>query len=259
MPKLSIITVNYNNIKGLERTVMSVLSQNWKNFEYIIIDGGSTDGSKELLEANSSSLSYWTSEPDKGIYNAMNKGIRVAKGDYLFFLNSNDKLNNKNAIQNAANHLINEDIVYFNIKVVADGGSYIKECPSKLSFQYLHNDLPPHQSTFLHKSLFEKYGYYDENLKIVADWKFLLLALLKHNATYKHVDQIFSTFYQGGISSQEGSFEVMEKERELVLKSEFPILMHDVEENFRLNRVLRNLRKSKKIKLLIRLGLLEKF
>ncbi len=124
--------------------------------------------------------------------------------------------------------------------------------------KYLHNDLPPHQSTFLHKSLFEKYGYYDENLKIVADWKFLLLALLKHNATYKHVDQIFSTFYQGGISSQEGSFEVMEKERELVLKSEFPILMHDVEENFSKSSV-KKFGKSKKIKLLIRLGLLEKF
>jgi glycosyltransferase involved in cell wall biosynthesis len=256
---LSIITINYNNKIGLERTIKSVQEQTFTNFEHIIIDGGSNDGSKELIEANKFSLSYWVSEPDKGIYNAMNRGIRVAKGDYLFFLNSSDKLNDKNAIRNAVVHLINEDIVYFDIKVVAIGESYIKECPNKLSFNYLYNDLPPHQSTFLHKSLFEKYGYYDESLKIVADWKFLIIVLLKYNATYKHVNETFSTFYEGGISSKEGSFEAMKKERELVLKSEFPILMNDVEENFRLNRVIRNLRKSKKINLLVRLGLIEKF
>lgn len=256
---LSIITINYNDKLGLERTVKSVQEQSFTNFEHIIIDAGSTDGSKELIEANKSSFSHWVSEPDKGIYNAMNKGIRKAKGDYLFFLNSGDFLGGKNALENASRHLGDKDIVYFNINVEAEGKSYIKNCPSKLSFRYLHNNLPPHQSTFLRKSLFDKYGFYDESLKIVADWKFLIIALIKHNATYKHVDIIFSTFHKGGISSKEGSFEAMEKEREFLLKKEFSILMNDLAENQRLKRMIMNLRKSNKVKWLIRLGLLEKF
>ncbi len=88
--KLSIITVNLNNKDGLQKTIDSVISQTFKDFEWIVIDGGSTDGSKELIEKYSDYISYWVSEPDKGIYNAMNKGIKVAKGDYLEFLNSGD-------------------------------------------------------------------------------------------------------------------------------------------------------------------------
>ncbi len=95
---LSIITINYNDKFGLERTIKSVQEQTFTNFEHIIIDGGSTDGSKEVIEANKNSFSYWVSEPDKGIYNAMNKGIKEAKGEYLFFLNSGDHLNGQNAL-----------------------------------------------------------------------------------------------------------------------------------------------------------------
>ena len=255
---LSIITVNYNDKIGLELTIKSVQEQTFSNFEHIIIDGGSTDGSKELIEANKSNFSYWVSEQDKGIYNAMNKGIKVAKGDYLFFLNSGDHLNNKNSLNRIHLNLKDHDVIYFNINVIGEK-KYIKKCPSEMSFTYLHNDLPPHQSTFVHKRLFEKFGLYDDGLKIVADWKFLIIALLKYNATYKHVNDVFSNYYEGGISSREGSFEAMEKERELVLRMEFPILMNDLKENFKLKRVIRNLRKSRKINWLIRLGLLEKF
>lgn len=255
---ISIITVNYNERSGLERTINSVQEQTYANFEHLIIDGGSKDGSKELIKANESGFSYWVSEPDKGIYHAMNKGITKASGEYLFFLNSGDHLNDSNALKRIHVHLKDHDVVYFNINVRGED-NHLLVCPSEMSFEYLHNDLPPHQSTFIRKSLFEKYGYYDESLKIVSDWKFLILALLKYNATYRHVDDVFSTYYLGGISSREGSFEAMEKERESVLKSEFPILMNDLKENFRLKRVIRNLRKSKKINWLIKLGLLEKF
>ena len=96
--KLSIITINYNNKNGLQKTIDSVISQTFKDFEWIIIDGGSTDGSKELIEKYSQHITYWVSEPDKGIYNAMNKGIKVAKGEYLFFLNSGDYLVQPNTI-----------------------------------------------------------------------------------------------------------------------------------------------------------------
>ena len=96
--KLSIITINYNNREGLKRTIESVVNQTFTDFEWILIDGGSTDGSKELIEQYSNRFSYWVSEPDNGIYNAMNKGLRAAKGDYLQFLNSGDRLYNAQSL-----------------------------------------------------------------------------------------------------------------------------------------------------------------
>ena len=110
--KLSIITVNLNNMEGLQKTCDSIISQTFKNFEWIVIDGGSADGSKELIEEYGSNISYWVSEPDKGIYNAMNKGIKVAKGEYLYFLNSGDYLFDSNALSDVFLDNPKEDIVY---------------------------------------------------------------------------------------------------------------------------------------------------
>ncbi|NEW78265.1 MAG: glycosyltransferase [Gelidibacter sp.] len=258
-PLISIITVNLNDVEGLKRTMTSVFEQTWQEYEYIIIDGGSSDGSKEYIESFSDKISVWVSEPDTGIYNAMNKGIKVASGEYLLFLNSGDHLNNATALDKVHVHLKNKEIVYFNINVIGDNNSFIKKCPNELSFEFLHNDLPAHQSTFIRKSLFDRHGVYDENLKIVADWKFLILALIKYNSTYKYVNDTFTTFYAGGISAKEGSFAAMEKEREIVLNLEFPILMNDLKENFILKRIIRDLRKSRKINWLIKLRLLNKF
>jgi glycosyltransferase involved in cell wall biosynthesis len=183
-----------NNLEGLKKTVASVINQTWQEFEYIVIDGGSTDGSKEYLESQSDNIDYWVSEPDKGIYNAMNKGIRIAKGEYVLFLNSGDNLNNLDALEENHIHLVDKDIIYFDINVEEHGDFYVKKCPEVMNFTYLYHDTLPHQSTFIRKILFEKIGYYDENIKIVSDWKFFILALIKHNATYKHIDAVFSTF-----------------------------------------------------------------
>lgn len=257
---ISIITINYNNHLGLECTVESVQNQTYTNFEHIIIDGGSADGSKEYLESQNDKINYWISEPDNGIYNAMNKGIKVAKGEYLFFLNSGDDFVNSKALQSIAQSLSGEDIIYFNINQVSNREEIkVKRVPSELSFSYLYHDLPPHQSTFIKKKLFNDYGNYDESLKIVADWKFLILALLKYNATYKHIDKVFTNFYLGGVSSNSESFKLMQAEREIVLNKEFPILLNDLKYKYTLERIIRGLRKSKKIQLLIKLGLINKF
>lgn len=257
--KLSIITINYNNLSGLQKTVESVLSQTWGNFEYIVIDGGSTDGSATYLESQSENIDYWVSEPDKGIYNAMNKGIAKATGEYLFFLNSGDHLMDTLSLQEVQNHLFKEDVIYFNINVIHKESSYVIENPAVLSFLYLHNNLPCHQCTFIHQSVFERVGYYDERLKIVADWKLLLQAILKHNVTYRKVDAVFSIFYKDGISSLPENQSIMEAERAQVLETEFPVLLNDLKENFVLQRIIRNLRQSRKINWLIKLGLLDKF
>ena len=258
--KLSIITINFNNKAGMERTIYSVFQQEFKEFEYIVIDGGSTDGSKDLIKANTDNINYWLSEPDQGIYNAMNKGIVQAKGEYVFFLNSGDDFVDSDALKNIAQSLTGEDFIYFNINQVSSSEKVkVKQVPSELSFSYLYHDLPPHQSTFIKRRLFNDYGNYDESLKIVADWKFLILALLKYNATYKHIDKVFTNFYLGGVSSNSESLKLMQAEREAVLNIEFPILLNDLKYKYELERVLRNLRKSRKIKLLVKLGLIDKF
>ena len=110
MKTFSIITINYNNKDGLLKTIESVLCQTYKDFEFIVIDGGSTDGSREIIEKYAGHIDYWVSEPDKGIYNAMNKGIKVAHGDYLNFMNSGDYFYNENVLNDTLAYL-NDDIV----------------------------------------------------------------------------------------------------------------------------------------------------
>ena len=256
---LSIITINYNDKLGLERTLNSVKNQSYTNYEHIIIDGGSTDGSKQLIEVNQNNFAYWVSEPDKGIYHAMNKGINVANGEYLLFLNAGDHYVDNNSLKNAYPFLQGEDIVYFNINVVGENNTYVKKCPKVLTFKYLHENLPAHQATFFKKELFTKMGNYDEHLKIVADWKFLILAICKHNATYKYIDDTFSIFYYDGLSSLKENQTKVKAEREAVLNKEFRPFMKDLKDRYFLERTLRTMRKSRTIKLLIKLGLIHEF
>jgi len=118
-PILSIITINYNDKVGLERTLKSVVTQTYKAFEFLVIDGGSTDGSKELIEANKANINYWVSEPDKGIYNAMNKGIIKANGEYLLFINSGDELFSPTVLEENIQLLTNHKIIYFNVHLLS--------------------------------------------------------------------------------------------------------------------------------------------
>ena len=108
---LSIITINYNNAAGLEKTIKSVISQTCKRYEFIIIDGGSKDGSKDIIEKYQDQITYWVSEPDNGIYNAMNKGVKVAKGEYCIFMNSGDIFVDNDVIRDVFNIGFSADII----------------------------------------------------------------------------------------------------------------------------------------------------
>ncbi len=216
MLKLSIITINYNNAKGLLRTLTSVLDQTYTDFEYIVIDGGSNDGSKELLEKHSGKISYWVSEPDAGIYNAMNKGILKASGEYILFLNSGDKLVNSTVIKKAINYLGKEDIIYGN-GLVNDNNTLVEmHIPKILSIGYFMKSSLCHPSTFIRKKLFSTYGLYNEELKIVADWEFFIKAIILNKVPVKKLNLFLSEIEEGGISRDEKYRQLLLDEIDLI-------------------------------------------
>ncbi|HVX25461.1 MAG TPA: glycosyltransferase family 2 protein [Parafilimonas sp.] len=253
--KLSIITINRDDCPGLRRTMNSVLSQSVMDFEYIIIDGDSTDGSKELLEQYFDKLSYCVSEKDKGIYHAMNKGIEAATGEYLLFLNSGDWLYNDSTIETVEKHLQDFDIVYGDvINVDTTGKEWLHNPPSELSLYelgYGWNSLP-HQAMFIKKRLFDLYGRYDESLKMVADWAFYLIAIFKYNCSYKRINDVVSYYSFGGFSSDMNNEALQKTERAVVIDRHFKNYNGLIEEfsvlksktwNYEHSRLIRGLRK----------------
>ncbi len=259
MPKLSIITINYNNLDGLRRTLESVVNQTWQEFEYIVIDGGSTDGSAAYIRTQSDKIDYWVSEPDKGIYNAMNKGIEKASGEYLLFLNSGDHLYNDQILKQNHNLLGLKDIIYFNLQVIDKAKTFVKNYPEQLTFSYFIKDTLPHPATFIKKKVFDRVGFYDESLSIVSDWKFFIESICKFNSSYVRINQTLSTFYLDGLSSESQNQTLIADEKQKILNLEFGTYLVDITRFFEMEKALSNLKKSKKIKILIKLGLLNKF
>jgi len=216
--KLSIITINYNNDSGLLKTIGSVFSQKARDeFEYVVVDGGSKDGSKDTIELNAARIDNWVSEPDKGIYNAMNKGVSMATGDYCLFLNSGDVLHNDNVISDILDYLSGEDLVIGKIVFLNNMSTSVVEAP--ITFNRLYVGSLPHPATFIKTDLLKKYPY-DESLRIVSDWKFFLQTVILDNCSYKIIDNIISDFDCGGISGV--NRDLCDRERASVLKEMFP-------------------------------------
>ena len=210
--KFSIITINYNNRDGLRKTIESVISQSYKDYEFIVIDGGSTDGSRDIIEHFSDNIAYWVSEPDKGIYNAMNKGIRQAKGEYLNFMNSGDSFYDSDVLASVENLLGDYDIVigkefHQNPKT---GKSATTLLPIRISMATFFVSYLPHQSGFIKRSLFDN-SLYDENLHIVGDWKFYMQQIVCNERTVKLANIIVSRREQGGISNANSSLNSEER------------------------------------------------
>lgn len=213
----SLITINLNNKIGLEKTINSVLNQSYTNYEYIIIDGGSTDGSEEIIKTNSSKFTYSVSEKDNGVYHAMNKGIAKASGNYVLFLNSGDTLNNEHTLREIIAQDLTTDIVYGNMIYVHGLEENLMIPPAQLEFKYLLNQYLPHPATFIKKETLIKLGGFDEELKIVSDWKFFLQAICKHQVTYQYFNVTVSKFQHGGLSSQPSAYQLSLQEKKKVL------------------------------------------
>jgi len=199
--KFSIITVNYNNCEGLKRTIASVTSQNYNDFEFIVIDGGSTDGSLDVIHKNAHHIHFWVSEPDGGVYQGMNKGIQKATGDYLNFMNSGDCFFDETILGKIASKGLEGDMIvgrdyHFNTSTKKGFSTILPQRISMLTF-YLQS--LPHQSTFFKKELFNN-SLYDENLRLVSDLKFYIQKLCVEDCSINFIDDIICRREPDGLS-----------------------------------------------------------
>jgi len=225
--RLSIITINRNNAAGLEKTMQSVAAQTFKEFEYIVIDGASTDGSVEVIKKYVPQWARlkWVSEPDAGIYNAMNKGLRLATGDYVQILNSADCLASNDVTERMLAELGKQgcpNILYGNmVKCFPDGRKIVDKsfAGQEITMMGMFTGTLNHDPAYIRRDLFEKYGYYDESLKIVSDWKWYLQAIVLGGEKPQYVDLDVTLFDMTGIS--ETNKELDKSERKQVLEQLF--------------------------------------
>lgn len=237
MLKLSIITINRNNAAGLRKTIESVVSQTYTDFEYIIIDGASTDDSvniiKEYAEATLlcgeglGERLYWVSEPDKGIYNAMNKGIKVAKGEYCLFLNSGDCLVDDFIIKKVFDLKLQSDIICGYVSGFENKKKIDFYPPESYTFRHFYGFNIPHQAEFIKRILLVDFSGYNEDLKILSDYEFNIKALLK-NVIFKNIDMQIAIVDLNGISSNGNNIQLLNDEGKYVFEKNIPkALMND--------------------------------
>lgn len=216
--RYSIITINYNNKEGLKRTIDSVVCQTYNDFEYIVIDGESTDGSVDIIREHEKYITYWVSEKDRGIYHAMNKGVSQAHGDYCIFMNSGDYFCSLDVLHKVSLIETYKDIIIGN--VISESGTIISQLPHReISLYHLYSGAIPHQGTFI-KTILLKETPYDETLKITADWKFFLQKIIIENCSVEFIKDIIAIYDTNGISSTNQI--LMREEKEKVLAEFFP-------------------------------------
>jgi glycosyltransferase involved in cell wall biosynthesis len=199
---ISIITVVYNGAKTLEQTIQSVTNQTYRNIEYIIIDGGSTDGTLDIIKKYEDQISLWVSEPDKGLYDAMNKGIRMASGELIGMINSDDwyELNAVETVVNSYLNNLDKRIFHGNTYYIKDNLKSLRKFnPSNFKFQY-YGMTYAHPSTFIHKEIYGS-RLYDLNFRTIADTHFFLYNFRHKPNVFHHISAPVANFRIGGISS----------------------------------------------------------
>lgn len=212
--KISIVTINYNNREGLMRTIRSVITQHYREIEYIVIDGGSDDGSREVIEKHKDRIHYTVSEKDGGVYDAQNKGLKQCTGDYVLVLNSGDELAGPSVLSGVFSISHDKDILYGNMIIVyPDGRRETGRMPAQISFEHMMRDTLWHPVSFVKKTFVDKAGLYDTSYGIVADYEWFLRAIFKNNATLEYLNKTISVFYLGGLSSDPQNTEKLKAER----------------------------------------------
>lgn len=216
--KLSIITINYNNLEGLKKTFESIVCQTFADYEWIIIDGGSTDGSKEFIEQHQERFAYWCSEPDGGIYQALNKGVGFAKGEYVSFMNAGDMYADAQTLHLVFSIPQSADILYGNVVIDQDDERKEIVYPDLITFNWLRYYTINHQSTFTRRQVFSSIQF-DVKYKYLADRKFWMESMFR-GCTFKHLPLTIAIYDYNGYSTQ--NIEKWEAERKAICDEVIP-------------------------------------
>lgn len=210
-PLLSIITVCYNE-PDIEKTCESIVNQTFQNFEWIVIDGGSTDGTLDIIKKYEHRINILVSEKDNGIYNGMNKGINLASGQWINFMNGGDCFYSKDTLKEIfEDKNYDDDILYGSFESITKNKSYIKKLPEKLTKRYFFKNCINHQSTFIKRELFNKYGLYNEKLRIISDWEKWLVFLI-NGCKFRKISSIIAKYSMEGLSGTNQDLIDTEKE-----------------------------------------------
>jgi len=206
-PKISIITVAFNSVRTIQDTIESILLQDYKNIEYIIIDAGSSDGSVEIIKSFADKITYFISESDHGIYDGMNKGIKAASGDLIGILNSDDFYPNNFILSNVAKTFISSqcDAVYGDLVYVKnyDKNKIVRywQAGDYSALKIKNGWMLPHPTFFVKKSIYDRFGLYNTELKRAADYEMILKLLYKQNISVKYIPMILVNMRMGGASN----------------------------------------------------------
>ncbi len=220
--KFSIITVCLNERASIRKTCESICSQVFQNFEWIVIDGASSDGTLDVLSEFNHRINCLVSEPDNGIYGAMNKGIHRAKGEYLLFLNAGDYLADNNVLE-AVSRSPDRDILCGDLLCMTESGEgFVKSFPDVLPRHFLLKNMMPHQASFIKRELFNRYGEYDTSLRIAGDYDLFVRLLYVHSVSYFHVPRTLAVFQTDGISSGSSHRALRKRENHQIRKKYFP-------------------------------------
>lgn len=217
--KISVITVCYNEVATIEKTLESIFSQTYKNIEAVVIDGGSTDGTLDIIEKYKDKISYFVSEPDDGIYNAMNKGIKASSGEILYFLNANDSLYSDDVTEAVVDIFKNNDydFIYGDLCFIDPGkNSEIKTQKKNLNETLIQSKAVWHPASFYKKTLFDKFGLYDENFFIAADHDFNMKILTNKKTKTFYLNKTIANFDKTGISASKKYKKINKIENSLI-------------------------------------------
>ena len=233
-PKLSIITVIYNDRDGLNITLNSIKGQSFQDYEWIVIDGGSTDGSVDLIKENKTLIKRWVSEPDEGIYDAMNKGIRFATGDWVTFMNAGDLYTSSDALNTIfSTDLAYAQFIYTDMKLLSESGKFVRKIPAEklTKLSITKGMIACHQAMFVKRSICPMYS---DHLKYQGDlnWTMDILAIVKKEAIV-YVPKALIYFKSGGFSDQTIFYQLKEHLHLIIYRYNWGVLL------FRIPRLMR--------------------
>lgn len=221
MPNLSVITINYNDARGLESTIQSVIAQTVTDFEFVVVDGASTDGSMDVIKRYSDKINSWVSEKDQGIYDAQNKGISKAIGKYFIFLNSGDAFFDNQVVEKFYDFLKIEkgQVIYGNSNFIHADGSGTKVCPpSKLDLNFWYGNTLNHQAVFFKRDLFISYGRFSTEYRFASDFDFLFKVFLKLPQEFNYLNTTVCNYDNTGLTSKDENHRlIMEEKKKIML------------------------------------------